>query len=592
MATIPAAGYISNNARSQAQVQTALEDIVASLRQMPGSAQPELYHIIASGVLTPAGSGGVILVDTEGLAATDDLTNVATTNYPDGSMIVLRNANLGRIVTLKHLAGGAGQLNLDRSADYVLDDELKWVIIARRGADWYEVFRGPNRLVSFTVTNAAALTIQKQDLGKTFLCTGSYTVALTAAAAVGNGFLVTIKNIGSGMLTLDPNGSELINGATTITVSPGTSLTITSDGAAWHIVGSLAPQPATNPIINSTMEVWQRGTSFVSPADATYTADRYRWNFVGVGVVTITRSVVFPSFAQAGVAFNYSLHIDVTTIDASIAAGDYYVLSTVLEGGTFLYFAQRPFTLSFWVRSSKTGTHCVSFRNVGPGAVPDRSYVGTYTINTTDTWEYKSITVLASPTTGTWDYTNGVGLSIGWAWAVGSTFQTTAGAWQTGNFLGTSGQVNCMDNAANVMQITGVRIDLGLYPNPIGAMDNDLELLRCQRYYQKSFNNSVTPAQNAGVNTGEWIFPQPVGASTLFNSIYLPLHTMRAAPTVILYNPSAANAQIRNRSTNTDCTGSTAINISEKGFTLQATTPAATAVANQMGVHWAANADL
>ncbi len=588
MATIPTAGYISDNARTQAQVQTALEDIVASLRQLPGAAQTELYYAISSGSITPAGSGGIILVDTEGAAATDDLTNVVTTNYPDGSMIVLRNSNLARVVTAKHLAGGAGQMNLDRDVDYVMDDEQKWILLQRRSADWYEVFRGPNRMVSLDIAKTATFAVQKEDLGKVFSCTGTFTVSLSAASTVGSGFIVTIRNDGTGVITVDGNSSELVNKSTTIRVSPGASAMLVCDATQWHVIGSAGPQPTESPIINGAMDIWQRGTAFAAAAHQTYTADRWRWVQSGSGVVTVNRSTSVPSVAQAGVALTYSLEVDVTTADASIAAGDYYGIQTVLEGGTWRHFAQRDVTISFWAYSTKTGTHCLAVTNSGA----DRSYIGTYTINTTNTWEYKTVTVPASPSAGTWNYTTGVGANIYFMMAVGSTYQTTAGAWQTGGFFGSSAQVNCLDSTANFFRVTAVKMELGLFASDHTFTPPELEQLRCQRYYQKSFQYHTTPAQNLGTETGEVRFGSPVGASTAFSHITAFFAVpMRIAPSIVLYNPNAANAQIRNQTLGTDCTGSGTANVTEKSFVLSGTTPASTATTNTLAVHWTASAE-
>ncbi len=589
MATIPAAGHISNAARTQSEVQSDLEDIVASLRQVPGAAQAEVYVVIASGTATLPGSSGIALIDTEGLSATDDLANLATTNYPDGSCIVIRNAQLGRVVTVKHLAGGAGQINLDRSVDYVMDDEQKYVLLQRRGTDWYEIFRGPVRWTSFTVAKTANYTVAREDLGKVLACSGTFTVTLTAAASLGNGFVIGIKNTGSGIVTIDPNGSELIDGVTTLVVNPGWAYMVVCDGVAWRTISTAGARPTLSPIINGTMEIWQRGTAFAAVANGQYTADRWVWGFAGAGVVTINRSSAsVPTVAQAGIVLNYSLEIDVTTPDAAIAAGDIYFIGQKIEGGLWRHFAQRTLTVSFWVLSSKTGTHCISLRN----SIADRSYVVEYTIAAANTCEYKSVTFEASPSAGTWDYTNGTGGFVAWALAGGSTFQTTAGAWQTGNFLATSGQVNVMDNGANFFRLTGVKMELGTATSPLGVAGFDDELLRCLRYYQKSFLYATAPAQNAGSNTGEQIFPQTVAASTSFNTVTVPLLPMRGVPTITFYNPNAANAQVRNRNTNTDCTLTTAYNNTEKLFTIQATTPGGSATAQTLAVHWGAEAEL
>lgn len=325
-------------------------------------------------------------------------------------------------------------------------------------------------------------------------------------------------------------------------------------------------------------------------ASGTYTADRWGWFQVGAGVVDVKRyNSSTPAVSQSIVQYNNALEVDVTTADASIAAGDAYYVSQRIEGGTWRHFAQRPFTLGFWVMSAKTGTHCVAFRNSGS----DRSYVAEYTVSVASTWEFKTVTVLASPSAGTWNYETGLGLEVSFVLAMGSTFHTTAGAWQTGNFLSTSSQVNVMDNATGFLRIVGVKMELGAYANVPDVFSYEEEFNRCQRYYQKSFRYSTAPVQNAGSNTGELIFTSPVGASTVFNSVTAQLGlAMRADVTVTLYNPNAANAQVRNRTLSTDCTSTSAYNGTEKGFTLQATTPASTATTHTLAVHWTASAEL
>jgi len=336
--------------------------------------------------------------------------------------------------------------------------------------------------------------------------------------------------------------------------------------------------------------VWQRGTAFVSPSSGTYLADRWKREGTSAGAYTVNQltSANLPTVAQASVFFNFGLEIDVTTADASVAAGDLEALVQRVEGYLWRPFAQRACTLSFWVKSTKTGTHCVALRNSGD----DRSYVATYTVLASDTWEYKTIAVSASPSAGTWNYTTGTGLTISFTLMCGSTAQTTAGTWQTGNFSGTSAQVNCLDSTANFFRITGVRLDAGSVAMPYSTPDWSTELLRCQRYYQKSFNYATAPATNAGV-PGSYSFPSPVGASTASTSPLGVLQTrMRSAPTTTLYNPSAANSQVRNLSLSTDCSGSS-IGASETGQSASFTTPASTvAGTHSLAYHWTAEAEL
>jgi hypothetical protein len=132
--------YISNPARTNAEAKQALEDALAVQRQSPGGAA-EATLAIASGVVTPA--GGIHAVDTEAGAATDDLTNVAQSNLPNGSLLCLRGANAARTVTLRHGAGGTGQVLLADGNDLVLRNPQIFVVLKRTGASWEELTRSP-----------------------------------------------------------------------------------------------------------------------------------------------------------------------------------------------------------------------------------------------------------------------------------------------------------------------------------------------------------------------------------------------------------------------------------------------------------------
>jgi hypothetical protein len=364
-------------------------------------------------------------------------------------------------------------------------------------------------------------------------------------------------------------------------------VTITYDGTRF-ILGSIAvvQSQIDNPIINGNMEIWQRGTTFPAPATGAYSADRLKYNFVGTGVVTINRSTNVPTVAQAGVLFNYSFEVDVTTADAAIAAGDSYYHHHVIEGYNWRHFAQRAFTLSFWAMDTITGEHAVSFRNSGN----DRSYVATYTINTTNTWEYKTVNVLASPSAGTWDYTTGAGIRIGFDLGPGSTFHTTAGAWQTGDFTGTATTVNSMSSTANFFRITGVKLELGNVATPIQFRSFQEELALCQRYYQKSFPYATAPAQNAGATGAERMHSQVTASISMSYSVAFST-PMVAAPTGVTYNPSAANAESRNATDSLD-DSATAATATEHFLSLAFTANAANTAGDLHRIHWTADAEL
>lgn len=233
-----------------------------------------------------------------------------------------------------------------------------------------------------------------------------------------------------------------------------------------------------NKIINGKMEIAQRGASFAAIANGAYSLDRWLWGFVSSGAVTITQQADAPSDNE----FQYSLRAAVTTADTSIAATDVARVVQRIEGFNVRDLIGRTFTLSFRVRSSKTGVHCVAFSN----SAGDRSYVAEYTINAANTWETKSITVTGGLiTAGTWNYLNGTGLEVNWVLAAGSTYQTTAGAWQTGNFFDTANQVNCLDTVGNIFAVTGVQLEVGAVATPFEHRPFGSELNLCQRYFER-----------------------------------------------------------------------------------------------------------
>lgn len=342
-----------------------------------------------------------------------------------------------------------------------------------------------------------------------------------------------------------------------------------------------------NVIINGAMEIAQRGTSFAAAATATFGVDRWAYIKLGAMVHAVNADGDTPTVAQAGRYIGQCFRTTLSTPDNAIAAGDFCHIRQHIEGFNFRALAQRSFVLSFWVKATLTGTYCVNFRNSGS----DRSYVAEYTIDTTDTWEFKTIAVSASPSAGTWDYTNGTGLAVSFTLAAGTTFQTTAGSWNVGSFLATANQVNGVATGATEFKLTGVQIEAGDEATPFEMRPFGTELALCQRYYEKSFPMATAPAAGTG-NTGAFSFGQPAAASTSAACPCVQFKTRkRAAPNVVIYNPQAVNNQIRNTATSADWSG-TGVSGYEASFDLSGTTPAGTAAGHFTRFHWTADAEL
>ena len=336
-----------------------------------------------------------------------------------------------------------------------------------------------------------------------------------------------------------------------------------------------------NTVINGDFNIWQRNTSFATIADATYTADRWVYNKVGAAVHTISRSTDVPTVAQAGRLFNYSALIDCTTVDSSIAAGDYVIFSQRIEGYNWLPIAQTAIVLSFWVKATKTGIHCASLRN----STPDRSYVCEFTINTTDTWEQKTCTFTASPSAGTWDYINGIGAYLTICLSSGATFQTTAGAWQTGNYFATSNQVNATDSTSNDFRICGVQLEKGSTVSSFENRTINQELQLCQRYYEKSYDTDTAIGTVTG--NGASHFNATAGGS--LNTAQDFKVSKRAVPTIVLYSTTSGGSGVVRDTTAPADVATTAAAVGTSSYYISKGGLSATAIVDW---HFTASAEL
>lgn len=254
-----------------------------------------------------------------------------------------------------------------------------------------------------------------------------------------------------------------------------------------------------NYLINGAMEIAQRGSSFVAAANETFIVDRMIYSKGGAMVHTVSQDSDVPTLAEAGYKFSNSIRLNLTTPDDSIGATDLLAIQQRIEGYNWADIAGKIFTLSFWVKATLAGTYAVAFRNSGS----DRSFISEYTIDSSNTWEYKTVTVSPAPEAGTWDYDNGIGLRVLWGLAVGSNFHgSTTDAWiAEGNVFGTSNQVNGAQTGATDFRLAGVQINEGAEALPFRRAGRDFaeELQLCQRYYEKSYDINIVPGTGTAV---------------------------------------------------------------------------------------------
>jgi len=271
--------------------------------------------------------------------------------------------------------------------------------------------------------------------------------------------------------------------------------------------------PFRNIIINGDMSIAQRGTSF---ADAsTYTLDRFIFGKDNDGAVTITQSTDVPS----GQGFAKSLKVDVTTADTSIGASQFAILSQRIEAQNLQYLKYgtanaETLTLSFWVKSNKTGTYCISLVKIDNTRY---DYVAEYSISSADTWEKKTITIAPDSNIqaagGAIDNDNGIGFYLQFALADGSSRQGTNNTWNTSTpATSTSNQVNFLDNTANEWFITGVQLEAGTTASDFEFLPVDVNLARCQRYFQ-TITGFVGYGIGATTFQASYSFPTPMRAN-------------------------------------------------------------------------------
>jgi hypothetical protein len=233
-----------------------------------------------------------------------------------------------------------------------------------------------------------------------------------------------------------------------------------------------------NRIINGAMVINQRGWSGNITTGNEYTLDRFQ------GVCSVSNKFsVSQSTSVYPAGFNFSLLV--TSQSAyTVGAAEQFVLRQNIEAYNTNDLAwgtasASTVTLSFWVRSSLTGTFGGALFNSNGS----RSYPFTYTISSANTWEQKTITI-AGDTSGTWAGTNGVGITVSWGLGVGSTYSGTAGAWAGTYYASATGAVSVVGTSGATFYVTGVQLEAGTTASPFEYRQYGTELALCQRYYQ------------------------------------------------------------------------------------------------------------
>lgn len=267
-----------------------------------------------------------------------------------------------------------------------------------------------------------------------------------------------------------------------------------------------------NRIINGACVIDQRNAgASVTPANGAYTLDRWKCY-----QTTASKFSVQQNAGSVTPPAGFTNYLGITSLSAySVSASDYYTLQQPIEAFNAADLAwgtanAKTVTLSFWVRSSLTGTFGGSIFN----AAGDRSYPFTYTVSSANTWTTISVTI-AGDTSGSWGTTTGISLQICFSLGAGSTYSGTAGAWASTLYTSATGAVSVVGTNGATWYVTGVQLEAGTTASPFEYRQYGTELSLCQRYLP-AFNgpSNIWTGQASGSTTTYPTIPFPVAVRT------------------------------------------------------------------------------
>jgi len=331
------------------------------------------------------------------------------------------------------------------------------------------------------------------------------------ALNVGNASDTTVTRASAGVIAVEGNNVLTANNIGTSVQAYSAELQGASQGGIYGF---------KNRIINGAMVIDQRNAGASGTASA-YTVDRWGYNATQASKATWQQNA--GSVAPPAGFTNY---LGITSSSAySVLTGDTFYLSQAIEGFNVADLSwgsasASTVTLSFWVRSSLTGT----FGGALVNSASNRSYPFSYTISAANTWEYKTITI-AGDTTGTWLTNNGVGITLRLGLGSGSTYTGTAGAWAASNLVQSTGSQSIVGTNGATFYITGVQLEKGSTATSFDYRPYGTELALCQRYYEILTNDSNGYSIISGMlastssSYANWFFKQTKRSSPTISTV-------------------------------------------------------------------------
>jgi hypothetical protein len=330
---------------------------------------------------------------------------------------------------------------------------------------------------------------------------------------------------GANTVALTLSNTQAATFANNVTVS-GALTTANGTGS----INSINTFGFKNRIINGGMTIDQRNAgASVTPTNTTYTLDRWSWSLSQTSKLTSQQNA-----GSVTPPVGFTNYLGVTSSSSySVTSSDYFAVGEAIEVANVSDLGwgtanAKTVTLSFWVYSSLTGTFGGSLINYG---AYNYSYPFSYAVSSANTWTQISVTIIG-PTSGTWTTTSNSGLIyLRFGLGSGSSFSATAGSWQSGNFVQSTGSTSVVGTSGATFYITGVQLEVGSQATSFDFRDYGRELILCQRYYFTNGGINMLSAHPASIyarinyflpvaqrTTGTTTFKDAAGTSGVYTS--------------------------------------------------------------------------
>lgn len=411
-----------------------------------------------------------------------------------------------------------------------------------------------------SLTKSGNYTVLAADAGKIIDCTATLTLTLPAAAS-STGFTFLVKATGAN-ITIDANASELIDGALTKIVYNGFWAMLTCTGTAWlFALVQSGSRTNENSLINGNFDIWQRNTT--QSATGMLSDDRWDNSSSGSTIVSGRQAHTTGQTDVPGSPTYFSR----TTITSVAGVGNYVQKTQKIEN--VRTHAGETVTLTLWARHGATASsmsvELLQYFGTGGSPSANVSGIGVTKFALTSTFA-KYSTVISVPSIS--------GKTIG---SNENSYVNVILWFDAGsNFNARTSSLGQLSWVPDISRVSLVRGDVSHLPDPWTPPSVGDELQKCMRYYEKTFNSGVVPAQDVKIGKGDIILPVNTSALTATNMVVEWRFRVpkRAAPTITTYNPDAANANWRNSALGADYTANVD-NISETSATMRASNVAA-----------------